>query len=131
VDLKIPITFSDDGSFSGQTAVDSTLAGTIDSGVMICDFKLEYTGQIWKVSGNVDDSGEMRATLTTFSSPTELISICTTTGGTIKSSLPNNGGEWSTQEVRNYVSVGDKIKFESKKEGGTLTSELTITEEAQ
>ncbi len=57
-DFKIPITFRDDGSFSGQASVDRNMSGTIGAPgrpPVVCTIKAVVPQEVWKVEGKPTD----------------------------------------------------------------------------
>ena len=129
-EVKIPIQFNDDASFSGETKVDVTLTGTTEGPPMSCKYEISFPGVTWKITGKIDDRGELQVTFNITYPPSELITVCTTPPPTITNSLPNNGGE-RTMDFGGFVLLGDTITVEDKKEGGVLKGQFMIVEEGK
>jgi hypothetical protein len=129
-ELQIPIQFSDDGSFSGETTIDVAETNSYTASVMSCSENISYSGVAWKVKGSIDGSGEMQLTISVQFPPSEIKSVCTAAGITTSDSLPNVRPE-QKMDFSDYVSVGATFHVEDPypQQGGSLKAQFTIIEE--
>jgi hypothetical protein len=128
-ELQIPIKFSDDGSFNGETAIDVSEANKWTLEPMSCSETVSYSGVTWKVKGSLADGGEMQITVLVQFPPSEMTTVCTAGGITTTNSLPNIRPEQS-MNFNGSVAVGETFTVEDPyPQGGSLKAQFTIEEE--